>query len=225
MALFKKAEARPNRVYAVATALADFDLLIEDLDLAYPEDWGSLDLSSAAGTLATLPPEQTDLIVFAVTQEDEENLDPVIGAIEAAKSAGHLVLLIVDEVSARGIRELTRAGVDDFAPYPMPEGELQETIAQTLSRAERDAAQAARIATAAPNAEEEHKQGVVMPVYGVAGGVGSTTFSVNLANEIAIAIKKAGQRVVLVDAHEPAGKLALRVHGTRDGRPDHLTPV
>lgn len=199
MALFKPSgAASSSKLYAAATNIADFDLLIEDLDQAYPEAWSALKFENIAKTFDALTPEDVDLVIFAVTQDDEANLAALVEQIEALKAARHLVFLVVDEVSAHGIRALTRAGADDFAPYPMAEGELKTSLEQVLSKAEATRIQAAQPVKQAA-ADEPQREGLIMPVYGVAGGVGSTTFAVNLAYEIALSVKKVGQKVVLID--------------------------
>lgn len=193
MALFKKAQEAPSRVYAAAADINDFDLLVEDLDASYAGIWEAVPLAALEDTLAAIDPTDVDLVIIAITAEDEENLEPFTDAVKRVKRLGYTVLLMVDEVSTRGVHALTRSGADDFAPYPLPEGVLVETINDVLKRAKAVAQRAESPATT------EEKQGIVMPVYGVAGGVGATTFAVNLANEICDAVKKRGESVALLD--------------------------
>lgn len=182
----------------VAASLPDFDLLVEDLDATLPGKWSALPLDTAGDMLAALTPDQIDLVVIAVAQEDEGNLDQIVALITRLKTQGHTVLLILDEVGTRATHQLVRAGADDFTPYPMAEGAFAETVTDLLARLRATALRAE--APAAPAASgRARKDGVIMPVYGVAGGVGTTTFAVNLAHELQLATAKEGGTVALLD--------------------------
>ena len=50
--------------------------------------------------------------------------------------------------------------------------------------------------------------GIIMPVYGVAGGVGASTFAVNLAWELAQLTKKTDKRVALLDFNFQFGSVS-----------------
>ncbi|MEL6584271.1 MAG: hypothetical protein AAFQ36_10610, partial [Pseudomonadota bacterium] len=76
MALFKKAQEAPSRVYAAAADINDFDLLVEDLDASYAGIWEAVPLAALAVTLAAIHPTDVDLVIIAITAEDEENLEP-----------------------------------------------------------------------------------------------------------------------------------------------------
>jgi len=105
--------------------------------------------------------------------------------------------LITEDVSPASLHQLLRVGGDEFIPYPLPEGELSEAIERVLTPPEQ----------AAPTAPENTVKlkptgghnGVVIPVHGMAGGTGATTFAVNLAWELANVSKTETPRVCLLD--------------------------
>ena len=95
-------------------------------------------------------------------------------------------------------------------PYPLPEGALHDAI----DRMRRPApAPIVQIVT-----EEEHhaptfkakgdRDGVILPVHGMSGGTGASTFAVNLAWELATVAKADGPRVCLIDLDFQYGSAA-----------------
>ncbi len=198
MALLKK-ETRPVEALAVARSIEEFDLLIEDLDAEYPGAWSSATLDGAPNAVDQLDLDIVDVLIVAVQQEDESALEPFEAAIAAGKQRGIAVLLVVDEVSPTTMHRLVRGGADDFAPYPMAEGILSETLSRMRER------------PAAPQAGGGNgggRNGMILPVYGVAGGVGATTFAVNLAWEMAQAPRKVDRKVCLIDLDLQFGSVA-----------------
>jgi pilus assembly protein CpaE len=103
---------------------------------------------------------------------------------------------------------LLRLGADDFVPYPLPEGALHEAIEKIRKPAPPPVLTVAHPAPAAaqPDGEMPHpgfkakgdRDGVVLPVHGLAGGSGASTFATNLAWELANVTKEA-PRVCLID--------------------------
>ena len=197
MALLKK---KPIKVEAIAVArdIAQFDLLIEDLDAEYPETWQRSGIADAAAQIAALDLDVAEGVVIAVQREDEAELDPFEIIVSAAKQRGLPVLLVVEELTATALHRLIRAGADEFTPYPMPEGVLFET----LEKMRRTAAQP--IATGAPAA----RRGMILPVQGIAGGVGATTLAVNLAWEMAQTPRKVERKVCIIDLNLQFGSVA-----------------
>ena len=156
-----------------------------------------------------------EFVAIALDDKDEADLARISELIKQAKARGIKVILIAEEVSPIVLHQMLRLGADDFVPYPLPEGALHEAI----ERARQPAPVAAAEAAAAPAAEpltgaaptfkaKGDRDGVVLPVHGLAGGTGSTTFAVNLAWELASIAKKDGPRVCLLDLDFQTGSVA-----------------
>ncbi len=126
--------------------------------------------------------------------------------VKKAKDKGVKVILVANQVSPMALHQLMRLGADDFVPYPLPEGALHDAV-ERIRRTPEPAPVAA--APAAPAMQEGEapapsfkakgdRQGVLLPVHGMSGGTGASTFAVNLAWELANADKDA-PRVCLLD--------------------------
>lgn len=205
-----KQDPSPIRACTISRDVQIFDLLIEDMEAELGENWG--DLSFADATLFLSQPDAAALefLAVAVDDKDEADLPRISELIKQAKSLGIKVILIADELSPMVLHQMLRLGADDFVPYPLPEGALHEAVERMR-----------RAALAAPAEGEEGLQpptpgfkakgdrdGVVLPVHGLAGGAGATTFAVNLAWELANVDKKDGPRVCLMDLDFQAGSVA-----------------
>ncbi len=206
-AVLLKPEPAPIVACTISRDVANFDLLIEDMEAELGESWGDLSFEDAAIFLTQPEAETLEFVAIAVNSEDEHDLARISGIITTAKEKGVRVILIAEEVSPIALHQLLRLGADDFVPYPLPEGALHEAI-ERLAQAE--------VLPAAPEMpahdEPSHataadadfkatggKDGTVLPVHGLAGGTGATTFAVNLAWELATIEKKGGPRVCLLD--------------------------
>lgn len=114
------------------------------------------------------------------------------------------MILIAHEVSPVALHQLLRLGADDFVPYPLPNGALHEAIERVQRPPE----------PVAPVMDDAHhdtptrapafrakgdRDAVVLPVHGMSGGVGASTFAVNLAWELATIAKTDAPRVCLLD--------------------------
>lgn len=173
-----------------------FDLLIEDMEASLGEHWGDLSFADAAHYLKQ--PEASDLqfVTVAMDHEDEDNLAQITSIVGIAKERGIKVILITEDVSPASLHLLLREGGDEFIPYPLPEDELARAIERVLTPPEQ--------AYIAPEVENKLKptgthNGVIIPVHGMAGGTGTTTFAVNLAWELANVSKTENPRVCLID--------------------------
>ena len=118
------------------------------------------------------------------------------------------MVLIADDVTPASLHKLLRGGADEFAPYPLPEGELEAAVMRFRARAE-----AARAATMTPPAPETMTlkgggDGVLIAAQGLCGGCGTTTFAVNLAWELATVRKGGAPRVCLIDLGLQFGTIA-----------------
>lgn len=184
---------------AIARDVQSFDLLVEDMEKALGEAWGGLDVDEAL--LFFQQPEATKLefVTIAIDRNDEENLAPFAMLIKAAKEAGVKVILIPEDLSPMALHQLMRLGADDFAPYPLPEGALEEAI-ERIRRAPPAPGQPDAIAgPVQERGGEGNRDGIIMPIHGLAGGVGATTFATNLAWELAEIGAEKGIKTCLLD--------------------------
>lgn len=196
-------EPAPIVACTVSRDVSNFDLLIEDMEAELGESWGDLTFEDAVVFLNQPDAEMLEFVAIAVDSEDENNLARISGIIGTAKEKGIRVILIAEEVSPIALHQLLRLGADDFVPYPLPEGALHEAI-ERLGQSDLPPEMPAVPAAPPSFKNTGGRDGVVLPVHGLSGGVGSTTFAVNLAWELASpeASKKAPvqpPRVCLLD--------------------------
>ena len=176
-------EPAPILACTVSRDVSNFDLLIEDMEAELGEGWGDLTFDEAVVFLTQPESDLLEFIAIAVDNEDESNLARISGIICTAKEKGIRVILIAEEVSPIALHQLLRLGADDFVPYPLPEGALHEAI-ERLGQSDLPPELPASAAPPAFKASGG-RDGVVLPVHGLSGGVGATTFAVNLAWELA----------------------------------------
>jgi len=195
-------EPAPISACTVARDVQNFDLLIEDMETELGEAWGDLSFEDANAYLSQ--PDATDLqfIAVAVDNSDEDNLTLVGDVIGRAKEVGIKVILIAENVSPIALHQLLKLGADDFVPYPLPEGALHESIERVSKPAE--VVETVQVpdtveAPHAPTGTVGKHEGVVLPIHGLAGGSGASTFAVNLAWELATIDKKSEVSVCLLD--------------------------
>ncbi len=188
----------------VSRDVQNFDLLIEDMELALGENWGDLGFAEALAFFGQPEAQALEFIALAIDESDEENLSLMGEIITQAKSRRIKVILIAEDVTPASLHTLLRQGADEFVPYPLPENELSEAIERVR------AAEAALPAAASGPALQSgnHKEGAVIVVHGLAGGTGSTTLAVNLAWELATAKKEGGPSVCLLDLDLQYGSVA-----------------
>ena len=205
-------EPAPIVACTVSRNVQNFDLLIEDMEAALGERWGDLSFREALAFFDQPDAEHLEFVALAVDGEDEETLSEIAAVITAAQKRGIKVILVADQVGPAGLHQLLRMGAEDFVPYPLPEGALDEAI----ERIRRPAAPPAELAApqVAPSPETPAfragggRDGVVLPVHGLAGGVGGTTFAVNLTWELANLSKTNPPRVALIDLDLQFGSVA-----------------
>ncbi len=190
-------EAAPILACTVSRDVQNFDLLIEDMELELGENWGDLTFADALVFLRQPDAGALEFIAIALDEEDDSSLPLIRELIEAAKGSEIKVILIAEELSPMVLHQLLRLGADDFVPYPLPEGALKEAIARLRRPA--PAAPPAPAQPAALSGPGGNRDGVVLPVHGLAGGVGATTMAVNLAWELAVVDPKAPPSVCLLD--------------------------
>lgn len=189
-------EAAPIVACTVSRDVQNFDLLIEDMEAALGESWGDLGFAEALAFFGQPEAESMEFIALALDESDEENIVLMSEIITQAKAREIKVILIAEDVTPAALHSLLRNGADEFVPYPLPEGELSKAI-ERIRTAEAPPAPAAQ---AAPQLKPgAHKDGAIIVVHGLAGGVGSTTLEVNLAWELATADKNNPPSVCLID--------------------------
>lgn len=201
MGLLKTEEAGIDAC-AIARDMQAFDLLIEDMEAELGERWGGLNFADGLAYLASPEAAGLDFITVAVDAQDEKDLTPVSNLITAAVKAHIKVILVAYDLTPVALHQLLRLGADDFTPYPLPEGALHEAISRIRSPLQ------APILLQTGGSKEVARNGVILPVSGMAGGVGSTTFAVNLAYEIALKGAKSNLKVCLIDLDLQAGSVS-----------------
>ena len=172
-------EPAPIVACAVSRDLDAFAGLVDEMEAALGEGWGELTLGEAEAYLAQPDADSLDFIALAVGPRDEGDLDLVGRIVAAAEGRGTAVILVAGEVRPAALHALLKLGAHGFVPYPLPEGELAAAIARLPAPGS-----AAPQGTPRPAATDD-RSAVVLPVHGLAGGVGATTFAVNLAWELA----------------------------------------
>ncbi|MEE4187171.1 MAG: AAA family ATPase [Roseobacter sp.] len=188
----------------VSRDVQNFDLLIEDMEMALGENWGDLGFAEALAFFGQPEAEALEFIALAMDETDEENLVLMGEIISQAKARKIKVILIAEDVTPASLHSLLRQGADEFVPYPLPENELVEAIERV-----RAADQALSAGTSTPQLQSgTQKEGAVIVVHGIAGGTGATTLAVNLAWELATLQKENGPSVCLLDLDLQYGTVA-----------------
>ena len=178
-----------------------FDLLIDDMEHELGEAWGDLSFEDALVFLKQPDSSGMQFVAIAVDSEDESELSKMNDVIKAAKAKKIRVLLIANQVSPSVLYQMQKLGADDFVPYPLPEGALHEAIERLR-----------KPAPVVPDGYDPHtgtfnpqsrskgdRNGVILPVHGMAGGVGATTFAVNLAWELCLIPEAENMKVCIID--------------------------
>jgi pilus assembly protein CpaE len=197
----------PITACTVSRDVQNFDLLIEDMEHELGECWGDLSFDDAAAFLAQPDAAALEFIAIAMDADDEGELKAIGALITTAREAGIKVVLIAEDVSPVVLHQLLRLGANDFLPYPLPEGALHEAI-ERLRAPQAPAAPANDDPGAAHLRATHDRDAAILPVHGLAGGVGATTFAVNLAWELATQRKEGGPRVCLIDLDFQTGSVA-----------------
>lgn len=191
-------EPAPIVACTISRDVQNFDLLIEDMETECGENWGDLSLEDA-GVFFDQPEADTlEFVALAIDQEDEGSIDTITDLVRRAHAQKIKVLVVAEEVSPIILHKLLKLGAEEFVPYPLPDGALHDAIQRMRDKAEQAQMVAANIANNLKATGD--RDGVVLPVHGLAGGTGATTFAVNLAWELAnIDEGDEGLRVCLLD--------------------------
>ena len=200
-----QAEPAPILACTISRDVSNFDLLIEDMEAELGENWGDLTFSDALVFLNQPDASSLEFVAIAVDNHDESDLARISSIITAAKEHGIKVILIADEVSPIALHQLLKLGADGFVPYPLPEQALHEAI-ERLNQA--PAVEMAPGVHAPTFKGKGDRDGVILPVHGLVGGTGATTFAVNLAWELASVQKDNPPRVCLLDFNFQFGSVS-----------------
>ncbi|WP_299208968.1 AAA family ATPase [uncultured Tateyamaria sp.] len=189
-------ETAPITACTISRDVQNFDLLIEDMEQALGEAWGDLGFAEALAFFNQPDAEAMEFVALALNEEDEDNLVLLGEIITQAKAHGIKVILIAEDVTPASLHQLLRQGADEFVPYPLPEGELQQAIDRLKSSGQPQPANDEKTANLKSGAD---KQGAIFVCHGVAGGTGATTLAVNLAWELALLCDGDTPSVCLLD--------------------------
>jgi pilus assembly protein CpaE len=200
-------EPAPIVACTISRDVSNFDLLIEDMETELGESWGDLTFDDAVLFLNQPDADALEFVAVAVDTQDESDLTRISGIITTAKAKGVKIILIADEVSPIALHQLLKLGADDFVPYPLPENALHDAI-ERLSKVQVPEIYSEQHG-ASPNFKPKgDRDGVILPVHGLAGGTGATTFAVNLAWELATVQKENPPRVCLLDFDFQGGSVS-----------------
>ncbi|WP_308915652.1 AAA family ATPase [Jannaschia sp. LMIT008] len=210
----------PLEAITISRDVQEFDLLIDDMDAEVGEGWGDLTLAEAATFLTQQDAADLKFVVVAVDEADEGELPAITAVVRQAKKLGLQVVLVADGLGPLVMHELLRAGTDDFAPYPLPEGALAEAVARVraprtdkaaeLRAAAQEAAPAPAPIPAAAPATGGGADGapLILAFQSIAGGAGASTIATNVAHEIAEATGTDGPSICVLDLGLQFGSVA-----------------
>jgi pilus assembly protein CpaE len=178
------------------------DSLVKDLDSQFGEDqWIEVPVEDAEN-LMSIASSQDTFVIVTLSSDDAERVGNARQLIRSAREHGLMVLLLVGDISPLTMHQIMREGVAEFAPYPEPAGALVDAIDRLrLARAQGNL-------PAVTTANAPRRLGKVVAFYGVAGGVGASTFAVNFAWELVLQTRREGRRVALLDFNFQYGAIA-----------------
>jgi pilus assembly protein CpaE len=204
----QQAEDTPIVACTISRDVQVFDLLIEDMETALGDAWGDLGFSDALPFFQQPDADLLDFVALAVDAEDEADIEDLVEIIKGAKEKGIKVILVAEDVSPVSLHRLLRAGADEFVPYPLPENELAAAIEKV--NAPEPVQQSPRAVDNVTRLKPSSgRNGIVLPVHGLAGGTGASTLAVNLAWELTQIEKGANApRVCLLDLDLQFGSVA-----------------
>ena len=168
-------------------------LLMERNDIALETEVGSLKAVSAdfAERLS-----RANMLLVDLDIEDPNELAP-LRQIISERQGSLSVIATSDAITAQGVRELVRQGIDDFVPQPLD----QHNLLDAIDVAKRKVRQ---------NRGGGPSSGQVITIGRAKGGMGATTLAVNLALSLIEPIgKEEPKRVCLLDFDLQFGDAAL----------------
>lgn len=196
-------ESAPIVACTVSRDVQNFELLIEDMETELGESWGDLSFEDAKLFFGQPDAEKLEFAAIAMDEQDEDKLAVIADLIKSANANNIKVIVIAAEVSPIALHQLLKLGAEEFVPYPLPDGALHDAIERI-----RTPEPIPEIRQSATGTGVGNHNGVVLAVHGLAGGVGSTTFAVNLAWELANIDKTDPPRVCIIDLDLQYGSVA-----------------
>lgn len=177
------------------------EALVNDLNSQFGEDQWLEVPSVEADDMLSITSADDSFVIVALSTDDSDSVEATGKLIRQAREYGLMVLLVVGDISPRTMHQIMREGVTEFAPYPEPAGALLDAIDRL--RLARSSGNLPALTSGAPR-----RLGKVVTFYGVAGGVGASTFAVNFAWELTQLVRREGRRVALLDFNFQYGSVA-----------------
>ncbi len=201
-------EPEPTPIVActISRDVSNFDMLIEDMETVMGNGWGDLTFADAQVYFNQPDSDLLEFVAIAIDHASENELATIAALVSTAKEKDIKVILVAKDVSPSVLHQLLRLGAADFIPYPLPNGELKAAVERIRALAYAPSRTAIQvqpetIETVQPQQPQGSYAGIILPIHGLAGGTGATTFAVNLAWELANSGSKQeeGPRVCLID--------------------------
>lgn len=196
-------EPAPIVACTVSRDVQNFELLIEDMESELGESWGDLSFEDAKVFFNQSDADKLEFAAIAMDENDEDKLAVIADLIKSANKNGIKVIVIASDVSPIALHQLLKLGAEEFVPYPLPDGALHDAIERL-----RAPEPVHEIKSNTSTASGDNHNGVVLAVHGMSGGVGSTTFAVNMAWELANIDKTDPPRVCILDLDLQYGSVA-----------------
>lgn len=140
---------------AISSNLESYPNLIDEMQALFGDGWGGLDIEDAISVLRSVHAQHMESVVIAIGSVDEQLLPEISKIIETSKSSGLRTIVVTQDISATSLHTIMRSGADDFLPYPLPNGGLENAIFHN---------QTAPADTASPLAPEPLKMSAVEPM-------------------------------------------------------------
>ncbi len=196
----------PILACTISRDVQNFDLLIEDMETELGESWGDLSFEDAKVFMAQPDAASLEFVAIAIDSSDEGKLAEISELIRIANENDIKVIVIAEDISPIALHQLLKLGAEEFVPYPLPDGALHDAIERLRTP---PAPQMPEVPAEGPALKATgDRDGVVLCVHGLAGGVGSTTFATNLAWELANVSKDEAPRVCILDFDLQYGSVA-----------------
>ena len=200
-------EPAPIKACTISRDVQNFDLLIEDMETELGESWGDLSFEEARLFLQQPDAASLEFVAIAMDAEDEADLAKITEVIRTANGQDIKVIVIAEDVSPITLHELLKLGAEEFVPYPLPDGALHDAI-ERMRKPPAPPAETLPPEAQAIKASGGDRDGVVLAIQGLAGGVGSSTLAVNMAWELATIDKEESPRVCILDLDLQQGSVA-----------------
>ncbi|MXQ07525.1 AAA family ATPase [Alphaproteobacteria bacterium GH1-50] len=154
----------------------------------------SSSVSKLNGTAVRMAADH-NVVIFATDPSNAADLS-AIEVLTEQRGPDTVYLALTDgDLPLSKVRALSRSGVDDVLPYPMPDSELAEQVNTWIEKR--------RAALVEKYSGDKAAKGRVIAVQQARGGIGATTVAVNLADQLldrkGAFKKEASNRVILVD--------------------------